>query len=82
MNYCVVKDNNFFVGTKEEIVHQVCSFHIDELRRLQVQFNGFNSETCCSYSKEYTDKEMYIDIIICLFNRIKRYGYTMFQEVN
>jgi len=78
--YCAIKDGKCFVGTKEEVVRQVCLFHIDERRRLQVKFSGFKQEEHFSYGEEFTSEEMYSDAIIHLFKRIKNYGYRVFVE--
>ena len=76
--FCVVKDDKFFIGTKSEIINQVCEFTIDQLRRVHFQFTGFKREQLISYSEEYTEEEMRKDCINLLFNRLERYNYKVF----
>lgn len=75
--YCVVKEDKVYTGTKSEIVHQMCSFRVDENRILYYTIHGYKEVKLHSYNKEFSVQEIEKNVIDVLFRiLIKKYeGY-------
>ena len=80
IGYVLVKNGVYFVGTKREILSQICKFWFVD-RVLHFQFKDYPSSFAHSYNKSYSLKEMEKDAVDCIFSRVFDYGYHLYGRV-
>jgi len=78
---CLVKEGFAYIGTKEDIVNQICTFRIDENRKLHFKFKRFPEEQLIGFSDEFTEEEMYKEAYKYLYNRADLYGYREYVKL-
>lgn len=79
--YCAAKEGKAFLGTKQAVLSQVCTFWFSDKRQLCVKFKGYKTTQYHSYSKEYSESEMYKDAIQFLFDQLPKYGFYLFKSI-
>lgn len=78
--YCVVKDNFFTTGTREEVISALCSWRLDSNFCLFVKFKGYEEVKCHSYSGEWTYLEIVQDVNRFIFDKLEYYGFTIYER--
>jgi hypothetical protein len=82
-SYCAVKleDNKAFIGTKEEIVFQICKIEIKENNIPYFKVKGFVEERGCNYSDEFTVEEIKKEVIERIWKHLPYYHYKVFRDI-
>ncbi len=81
ISYCVVKDDKFYEGSKEEIVSQVCRFAVTD-KALKFQFHGYNPNSSdIIFSGEWTPEEMQKQAIDYIFDTMKKLGFRIYRNI-
>lgn len=81
-SYCVVKDNDFAVGDKMDVVSHFVSWRIDADRQLWYKIKGRIEVKGFSYGEDWTYTNMIKDVIDFLFNKLRETpGYKVFRDI-
>jgi hypothetical protein len=81
-SYCVVKDNDFAVGDKMDVVSHFVSWRIDADRQLWYKIKGRIEVKGFFYGEDWTHTDMIKDAIDFLFNKLKKTpGYKVFRNI-
>ena len=77
--YCVTNGDFTEEGTVEEIVNSIFEWDITEKRALLVKARGYSEATFHSYNSEFSDEEIYQDVIRFLFKKLPSFGYRIYK---
>lgn len=81
-SYCVVKDHDFVVGDKMDVVSHFVSWRIDKDRQLWYKMKGYQDVKGFSYDTDWTHTDMIKDAVDFLFNKLKKTpGYKVFRDI-
>ena len=81
VEYCVVKDDNFYTGNKRNIVNQIATFRFDENRSLHVKIKGFDESKFHSYSPNFRYLFIETDAINFIFDQLlAEHGFTIYRK--
>ena len=81
VEYCVVKDDNFYTGNKRNIVNQIATFRFDENRSLHVKIKGFDESKFHSYSPNFRYLFIETDAINFIFHQLLvKHGFTIYRK--
>lgn len=78
--YCVVYNGTPYIGTKAEVIHQICNFRFEDREIKSYKFKGYKEYKGISYSAEYSSEELAHEVIDYLWANIPQPGYQIFSR--
>jgi hypothetical protein len=68
--YCVIKDEKHYTGSKSEIIRQIFKWRLEN-KQLIYKCEGYIERKAHSYSEHFTDQEIQKDVVQFLFGKLK-----------